>query len=177
MQETSRPPAVGASSSDTTVAELQLPRPTRWLRPAVDAAARVNSSIHRKLLFGFLTGALLLVGMAALSLVVIAQMNERLDALNAQALKVSRAQQMLYDVTAQSHYRAKALLTHQDHPAGAASWNAKVDEKKGCQARERAGPGKRLPPHTAARLSRIAHLISSSAECSFRRPSAAERGR
>ena len=40
--------------------------------------ARVKTGVHRKLLFGFLAGALLLVAMAILSLVVIRQMNDRM---------------------------------------------------------------------------------------------------
>ena len=42
-----------------------MPRFTGWLRPVVDAVARVKAGVHRKLLFGFLAGALLLVAMAA----------------------------------------------------------------------------------------------------------------
>ena len=45
-----------------TPLEPRLPRFTGWLRPVVDAVARINASVHRKLLFGFLAGALLLVG-------------------------------------------------------------------------------------------------------------------
>jgi signal transduction histidine kinase len=97
-----------------TLAEPRLPRLTGWLRPVVDAVARINASVHRKLLFGFLAGALLLVAMAVLSLVVIGRMNERVSDLDRLQEKTSRAQQMLYAVTAQSHYRAMALLTHDD---------------------------------------------------------------
>jgi signal transduction histidine kinase/CheY-like chemotaxis protein len=93
------------------LAEPGLPRFTGWLRPVVDAVARINFSVHRKLLFGFLIGALLLVGMAILSLVVIGRMSERVAELDRLQEKASRAQQMLYLVTAQSHYRAMALLT------------------------------------------------------------------
>ena len=95
----------------TVLAEPGLPRLTGWLRPVVDAVARINFSVHRKLLFGFLIGALLLVGMAILSLVVIGRMSERVAELDRLQEKASRAQQMLYLVTAQSHYRAMALLT------------------------------------------------------------------
>jgi len=95
----------------TVLAEPALPRFTGWLRPVVDAVARINFSVHRKLLFGFLIGALLLVGMAMLSLVVIGRMSERVAELDRLQGKASRAQQMLYLVTAQSHYRAMALLT------------------------------------------------------------------
>jgi signal transduction histidine kinase len=94
--------------------EPRLPRFTRWLRPVVDALARINLSIHRKLLIGFLGGALLLVGMAILSLVVIGRMSGDVSDLDRLQENTSRAQQMLYAVTAQSHYRAMALLTHDD---------------------------------------------------------------
>ena len=97
-----------------TLAEPRLPRFTGWLRPVVDAVARVPASVHLKLLSGFLAGALLLIAMAILSLVVIGRMNERVMDLDRLQEKTSRAQQMLYAVTAQSHYRAMALLTQDD---------------------------------------------------------------
>ena len=103
-----------------------MPRFTGWLRPVVDAAARVNSGVHRKLLFGFLAGALLLVAMGALGLVVIRQMNDRMVELNRAQLKATRAHEMLYAVTAQSHYRAMALLLPQD----AAKYNGQVEDAK-----------------------------------------------
>ena len=104
--------------------EPGLPRFTGWLRPVVDAVAGTSAGVHRKLLFGFLAGALLLVGMAILSLVVIGRMNERVGELNHLQVKVSRAQDMLYAVTAQSHYRAMALLTQDD------KYNAEIAEAK-----------------------------------------------
>jgi signal transduction histidine kinase/CheY-like chemotaxis protein len=94
-----------------TLAEPRLPRFTGWLRPLVDLAARIRASVHIKLLVGFLAGALLLVALAVLSLVVIGRMNERVQDIDRLQVKTSRAQQMLYAVTAQSHYRAMALLT------------------------------------------------------------------
>ena len=103
-----------------------MPRFTGWLRPVVDAAARVNSGVHRKLLFGFLAGALLLVAMGALGLVVIRQMNDRMVELNRAQLKATRAHEMLYAVTAQSHYRAMALLLPED----AARYNTQVEDAK-----------------------------------------------
>ena len=90
----------------------------------VDAVARIPASVHKKLLFGFLAGALLLVAMALLSLVVIGRMSERVEDLDRLQVMTSRAQQMLYTVTAQSHYRAMALLTLDS------SYNAKIDEEK-----------------------------------------------
>ena len=87
-----------------------MPRFTGWLEPVVDVVARVKAGVHSKLLFGFLTGAMLLVAMAVLSLVVIRQMNDRMVELDEAQVKAGRAQDMLYAVTAQSHYRAMALL-------------------------------------------------------------------
>jgi signal transduction histidine kinase/CheY-like chemotaxis protein len=106
--------------------EPQLPRLTRPLQLSVDAVARVSSSIHRKLLFGFLTGAALLLAMAVLSLVVIGRMDQRIDDLNQHELKVARAQQMLYDVTAQSHYRAMSLLLFHTNRSKAMTYDAKL---------------------------------------------------
>ena len=91
-------------------AEPRMPRFTGWLRPVVVAVARVQAGVHRKLLFGFLVGAVLLVAMAVLSVLVIRQMNDRMTELRDAQLKAGRAQEMLYEVTAQSHYRAMALL-------------------------------------------------------------------
>jgi len=88
MQSSSELQPDEAPPRDRPVPEPRLPRFTGWLRPLVDAVARIRASIHAKLLFGFLTGAALLMAMAALSLVVIGQMNDRMEVLNAQATKV-----------------------------------------------------------------------------------------
>ena len=106
------------------LAEPRLPRFTGWLRPVVDAVARIPASVHRKLLFGFLGGAVLLVGMAILSLVIIERMNDRVAQLDGLQDKSQRAQQMLYLITAQSHYRAMALLTQED------SYNKQITDAK-----------------------------------------------
>jgi signal transduction histidine kinase len=109
-----------------TPAEPTMPRFTGWLRPFVDAVARVKAGVHRKLLFGFLIGAVLLVAMALLSLLVIRQMNDRMEELDDAQVKAGRAQEMLYAVTAQSHYRAMALLLPED----AAKYNGQVEDAK-----------------------------------------------
>lgn len=88
-----------------------LPRFTGILRPLVDGIAGIKASVHSKLLAGFLTGALLLLGMGVLSLVVIERMSQRVSELNRLETKVDLARQMEYEVTGQSHYRAMALLT------------------------------------------------------------------
>jgi signal transduction histidine kinase len=120
-----------ARDQTMTPAEPKMPRFTGWLRPVVDAVARVKAGVHRKLLFGFLIGALLLVAMALLSLLVIRQMNDRMIELDDAQVKAGRAQEMLYAVTAQSHYRAMALLLRDD----AAQYNAQVEEAKATFAR------------------------------------------
>ena len=107
-----------------TPAEPKMPHFTGWLRPVVDAVARVKAGVHRKLLFGFLTGVFLLVAMGLLSLLVIRQMNDRMIELADAQVKADRTQEMLYAVTAQSHYRAMALLLPED----AAQYNGQVDD-------------------------------------------------
>ena len=53
-------------------------------------------------------------------------MNDRMIELDAAQVKAGRAQEMLYAVTAQSHYRAMALLL----PDDAAQYNGQVEEAK-----------------------------------------------
>ena len=118
----------GTARSPAT--ESMLPRFTRWLRPAVDAVARIRLSVHNKLLMGFLAGTLLLVAMAGLSFLVIGQMNKRMVEFDTQSQKVDLAQQLYYDITAQSHYRAMALLTHDQSLSAANAWNEKLAQRK-----------------------------------------------
>jgi signal transduction histidine kinase len=151
-----------------------LPALTRWLQPAVDAVARIRLTIHQKLLAGFLTGALLLVGMATLSLVVIGQMHHRLNVLEDQQQKVDGAERMLYDVTAQSHYRAMALLTYPEDRTGAAAWNQKVLLKKQdflhqLAALERRDPDNRQFYETLRRKNEAYKVASAKVVDAFRR--------
>lgn len=88
-----------------------LPRWAGIARPLVDAIAGIPVSVHAKLLSGFLVGALLLLAMGVLSLAILDRMNQRVDDLARLQEKVDRSRQMEYLVTAQSHYRAMALLT------------------------------------------------------------------
>ena len=99
----------GAAAPQAT--EPGLPRFTGWLRPLVDAVARINFSVHRKLLLGFLIVAMLLIGMATMSIVVNRRMSGRVAELDRLQARAGQAQQMLYLITAQSHYLAMALLT------------------------------------------------------------------
>ena len=70
------------------------------------------------------------MALAVLSLVVIGRMNERVQDIDRLQVKTSRAQQMLYAVTAQSHYRAMALLTQDP------KYNAQIAD-----AEDRSSPG------------------------------------
>ena len=91
--------------------EGDLVGPLDWL---IDAVASIKASVRIKLLSGFLLGALLLLGMGILSLVIISRMSGRVTEVQALSQQVDLARQMEYDVTAQSHFRAMALLTKDD---------------------------------------------------------------
>ena len=94
--------------------EPGLPRLTGCLRPLVDLAARTRASIHTKLLAGFLTGAMLLLGLGVLNLLVISGMGRRVAELSRLQEKVDRSRQMEHLVTAQSHYRGMVILTRDE---------------------------------------------------------------
>jgi len=82
----------------------------RFLWPLVDKVAEVRATVHTKLLAGFLLIALLLLAMGLLSVIVVGRLNRQVDTLNALNQQASQARDMIYSVTAQSHYRAMALL-------------------------------------------------------------------
>jgi class 3 adenylate cyclase/CHASE3 domain sensor protein len=108
-RETPRPEGGGRPPRGT-----ELPAYARVLQPLVDVVAGIRASVHLKLLSGFLAGALLLLGMGVLSLVVLDRMSQRVEDLARLQEKLDRSRQMEYLVTAQSHYRAMALLTRDD---------------------------------------------------------------
>lgn len=110
MERPTSTPSHDPSFASASGHDDDLPRFTGWLRPAVDAVAALRWPVRRKLLAGFLCGALLLVAMGILSLVVMEQMNNERQQYERAAKKQDFARQMLYDVTAQSHYRAMALM-------------------------------------------------------------------
>jgi len=90
----------------------------------VDFIARINLSVREKLLGGFILVVLLLSAMAILSLVVISQMNQKVESLTQLQERFDISRQMIYLITGQSHFRAMALLT--DDP----SWNVSIDKAK-----------------------------------------------
>jgi signal transduction histidine kinase/ActR/RegA family two-component response regulator len=104
--------------------DIRLPRFTRLLQPLVDMVAATPASVHTKLLAGFLATAVLLIGMAGFSVIIIDRLDQRSQDISRLQEKIDDTQQMLYAVTAQSHYRAMAFLTHDD------TFNVKVTNEK-----------------------------------------------
>jgi signal transduction histidine kinase/ActR/RegA family two-component response regulator len=104
--------------------DVRLPGLTRLLQPLVNLVAASPGSVHTKLLAGFLTTAVLLVGMAGFSVIIIDRLDQRSQDISRLQEKIDDIQQMLYAVTAQSHYRAMAFLTHDG------SFNDKVTAEK-----------------------------------------------
>jgi CHASE3 domain sensor protein len=72
----------------------------------------------------FVVGALLLLGMAILSLGIIHRMSQRVQELTGLQENMDRARRMEFLITAQSHFRAMALLTTDE------SWNVKIAQAK-----------------------------------------------
>lgn len=98
--------------------------PVAWMRPFVDRVARVKATVHTKLLAGFLLSALLLLAMGIMSIVVINAMNRQMDRIVSLQGQMDLARQGIYAITAQSHFRAMALITEVD------SWNDRILQAK-----------------------------------------------
>ncbi len=94
------------------------------IRPLVDAVARIRATVHTKLLAGFLVIAVLLLAMGVLSIAVLGRLSDQVDRLTSLSEQTNQARQMIYSVTAQSHYRAMALLTEDDE------YNLKIADAK-----------------------------------------------
>jgi class 3 adenylate cyclase/HAMP domain-containing protein len=113
-----------ATDADTSVVDgdsgRELGPLPRFLRPVVDVVAGIRATVHTKLLAGFMVIALLLLSMGIVSVVVLSRVNDQVTRLTALSNQVNQARQMIYEVTAQSHYRAMALLTHDP------SWTDKI---------------------------------------------------
>lgn len=108
--------------SERTLDSDRVPFP--WVSPLVDMVARAKATVHTKLLAGFLVSALLLLAMGILSIVVINAMNRQMDRVVSLQEQMDLARQGIYAVTAQSHYRAMALITEVD------SWNESIVRAK-----------------------------------------------
>ena len=96
----------------------------RLLKPMVDRVARARATVHVKLLVGFLTLALLLLAMGVLSITVLNRVDGQVATLTTLNAKTDQARQMIYGVTAQSHFRAMALVTEDP------TWNDKITVAK-----------------------------------------------
>jgi signal transduction histidine kinase/DNA-binding response OmpR family regulator len=96
-------------------ADADLPRVARPLQPLIDRVARSPVSVRVKLMAGFFSGALLLLGLGALSLLVIGRMTADVSEMARLQDRVELSHQLEYLVTAQSHYRAMALLTQDEN--------------------------------------------------------------
>ncbi len=85
-----------------------------FLRPFVDWVARLRTTVHIKLLAGFGVIAILMFSMGIVCVGVLNRVNHQVETLTALNEQASQARDMIYDVTAQSHYRAMALITRDD---------------------------------------------------------------
>jgi class 3 adenylate cyclase len=124
--------------------------PLRWVGPLVDMVARVKATIHTKLLAGFLLSALLLLAMGLLSIVVINSMNRQMDRVIELQEQMDLARQGIYAITAQSHFRAMALITEVD------SWNDRIAVAKGDFAADMAAIRETADPGIEVILDRLA---------------------
>ncbi len=114
----------GAPPDVLTLPEPDPDRLPPLIRPAVDFIARIRATVHTKLLAAFLVISVLLVAMGVMSILVIGRMNQQADQLIELQHLSDLSRQGIYGVTAQSHFRAMALITRVD------SWNDKITAAK-----------------------------------------------
>ena len=81
------------------------------LRPFVDFVAGIQARLETKLLAGFLGISVLMLALGVVSLIVVTRMDSQVDRLSTLVDQRDRAQEMLYSITSQSHFRTMALLT------------------------------------------------------------------
>lgn len=113
--------SIGVANDARPAARKELGPLPRFLRPFVDWVAGIRATIHAKLLAGFLLIALLLLSMGLLSIVVLGRLSGQVETLTTLNRQASQARDMIYEVTAQSHYRAMALLQPEDP-----TWTPKI---------------------------------------------------
>ena len=92
----------------------------KLFKPVVDWVARLQWTVHSKLLVGFLSIAVLLVALGAFSIAVLNRVDRQVETLTTLHNQSDRAREMIYGVTAQSHFRAMSLITQID------SWDDKI---------------------------------------------------
>jgi class 3 adenylate cyclase/CHASE3 domain sensor protein len=123
-QEPDGVPTNGAPPDALTLPEPDPDRLPPLIRPAVDFIARIRATVHTKLLAAFLVIAVMLVAMGVVSILVIGRMNDQANQLIELQQLNDLSRQGIYGVTAQSHFRAMALITQVD------SWNDKIEAAK-----------------------------------------------
>ena len=96
------------------------PLPLRLLRPFVDWVARRQASVHVKLLTGFLLIAVLLLALGVFSIGVLTRVDRQVETLAALHDQTDLSRDLIYAVTAQSHFRAMSLVTLVD------TWDDKI---------------------------------------------------
>ena len=114
-----------------------------------DIVARINVSVHLKLLSGYLLGAMLVLGMAVLTLVVISSMNNQVEELTRLQKQVASATKKNNLVTSQLHFRTLALLFEDE------AQYAKISEAKTMFSEELARAEAKSPPAKAEFFQRL----------------------
>ena len=92
-------------------------RDTDWvpplLRPFVDFVARIQARLETKLLAGFLVVSVLMLALGIVGLLAVNRMDNQVDRLAKLEQQSESANEMLYSITSQSHFRTMALLTEE----------------------------------------------------------------
>ena len=104
----------GRELDEQATDRAELPRVMRPLEPLVNRAARIEASVHTKLFAGFAIVLLLLLATALLGLMMINRMHREVAEMVGLIDRADRIARMEYLVTAQSHWRAMALLTRDE---------------------------------------------------------------
>src|SRR5688500_8399800 len=106
--------SIGVSNDARPATRNELGPLPRFLRPLVDWVAGIRATVHAKLLAAFLLIAVLRLSMGLVSIVVLGRLSAQVETLTTLNQRASLARDMIYEVTAQSHYRAMALLQPED---------------------------------------------------------------
>ncbi len=95
------------------------------MRPFVNFVARIDARLESKLLGGFLAISVLMLALGIVGLLVVSRMDTQVSRLATLHAQSESANAMLYNITAQSHFRTMALLT------GDPVWTEKIAVAKG----------------------------------------------
>ena len=81
------------------------------LRPFVNFVAKIQARLETKLLAGFLGISVLMLALGVVGLLAVNRMGDQVETLDTLAEQTDNANQLLYSITSQSHFRTMALLT------------------------------------------------------------------